>query len=146
MNAPVPGLYMRRAQYAALPSAAGAARRETAHTLKEWGLLELIETAELVATELISNAVKATGIVVEQPAYTALHGLQTIVLQLQLVQGLLQILVWDGDPRPPILRDAGPMSEGGRGLHLVAALSKRWGYYWAESGKVVWSELPPAGG
>jgi anti-sigma regulatory factor (Ser/Thr protein kinase) len=114
-------------------------------TLKDWGLLELIDTAELLVSELISNAVTAAGIAGEDPTHSALQGLETVVLQLQLVQGLLQILVWDGDPRPPILRDADPMSEGGRGLRLVAALSKRWGYYWAERGKVVWAELPPSG-
>jgi anti-sigma regulatory factor (Ser/Thr protein kinase) len=134
--------YQRTAEYAALPSAAGAARRETVQTLKDWGLLQLIETAELLVSELVGNAVKHTGVMAEQPTYTELEGLQTILLQLRVERGVLLIQVWDGDPTLPVLKEADFMSEGGRGLQLVETLSRRWGAYPVGRGKIVWCELP----
>jgi anti-sigma regulatory factor (Ser/Thr protein kinase) len=135
-----PSPYQRTAKYAALPSAAHAARRETVQTLKDWGLLELIETAELLVSEIVSNAVKATGVLVERPTYADLRGLRTIVLRLSLERDVLRILVWDSDPTPPVRKNADPMSEGGRGLQLVEALSARWGHYRTGHGKIVWCE------
>jgi anti-sigma regulatory factor (Ser/Thr protein kinase) len=136
-----PSRYQRTAEYAAIPSAAGAARRETVQTLKDWGLLAAIDTAELLVSELISNAVKATGVLAERPRYTELQDVQKVLLQLRLESERLLILVWDGDPRPPVVKDADEESEGGRGLRLVGALSRRWGYYPAGRGKVIWCEL-----
>jgi anti-sigma regulatory factor (Ser/Thr protein kinase) len=133
----------RTARYAALPSAAGAARRETAQTLKDWGLADLIDVAELLVSELVSNAVKATGTLVVHPTYAELRRLPTVALELRHERGPLIIAVWDVDPAPPVLRDVDERSEGGRGLHLVQALSSRWGYYPVEDGKCVWCELLP---
>jgi anti-sigma regulatory factor (Ser/Thr protein kinase) len=137
-----PGRYQRTAEYAALPSAAGAARREAVQTLKDWGLLELIDTAELLVSEIVSNAVKATGLLVERPTYAELLDLQTVILRLRLDRVSLQILVWDGDPTPPVRKDVDELSEGGRGLYLVEVLSARWGHYRSGRGKIVWCEAP----
>ncbi|MCO6008829.1 ATP-binding protein [Actinoallomurus purpureus] len=52
--------------------------------------------------------------------------------------------VWDADPHPPVLVDAGDLGENGRGLLLVTALAKAWDYYPSDSpigGKVVWAEI-----
>jgi hypothetical protein len=52
------------------------------------------------------------------------------------------IEVWDPDSRPPILREAADADEAGRGLVIVEALCRRWGYFYPESsGKTVWGEL-----
>ncbi|HEX6470995.1 MAG TPA: ATP-binding protein [Streptosporangiaceae bacterium] len=133
----------RTARYAALPSAAGAARRETVQTLKDWGLVDLIDVAELLVSELVSNAVKATGTLTVRPTYAELRRLPTVTLELRRDRGPLIISVWDVDPTPPVVRDADEQSEGGRGLHLVQALSSRWGYYPVDDGKCVWCELLP---
>jgi len=56
------------------------------------------------------------------------------------------VFVWDASPQPPSRADPDADAESGRGLLLVATLSKRWGWYperqWG--GKAVWSELEAA--
>jgi len=124
----------------ALPTAVPCARLHARQMLWEWGLDGLSETAELLVSELVTNAVKATaGQDLPLP----------VRLRLSSDKDRLLIEVWDADPRPPILpglEDDGTPSaaqEGGRGLFLVATLSHRWNWYappeW--DGKVVWSEL-----
>jgi len=54
--------------------------------------------------------------------------------------------VWDADFNPPVVQDQTLDAEGGRGLFLMATMSRRWNYYHPKSGgKVVWCEidLPP---
>ncbi|MDP9182859.1 MAG: GAF domain-containing protein, partial [Actinomycetota bacterium] len=84
--------------------------------------------AELIVTELVTNAV--------------LHGAPPVVLRLARDAGGAKIEVQDQGPRPPLrIRDAGQAMTG-RGLALVAALSRAWGTEQIESGgKVVWAEL-----
>jgi len=54
--------------------------------------------------------------------------------------------VYDGSLTTPRIRRAGSTDEGGRGLQLVAALSRRWGTRFLTQGKCIWAELdlPPA--
>lgn len=137
-----PVRHQRTAEYAAIPSAVSAARRETVQTLKDWGLLELIDDAELLVSELITNAVQATGLTREPTHYGDLKHVPCVLLQLQRTDAGLRILVWDREPRPPILRQIDTESENGRGLFLVVAMSHRWGHYRpAYGGKVVWAEV-----
>jgi hypothetical protein len=77
------------------------------------------------------------------PHGTRAH-VQTFVLALRLTHSRLFIEVYDEDRAPPVMKRVSDASESGRGLHLVQALSRRWGYYHPtpESGKVVWCELP----
>lgn len=123
----------------ALPAAVPCARLHTKLVLWEWGLADLAEVAELLTSELMTNAVEATV------GWTF-----PVVVRLRLSRdkGHLLIEVWDADPRPPEPKalDADgtpPLDEGGRGLFLVAALSKRWGWYPVreQGGKVVWAEV-----
>lgn len=129
----------------ALPTAVPCARLHARQMLWEWGLDGLSETAELLVSELVTNAVKATaGQDLPLP----------VRLRLSSDKDRLLIEVWDADPRPPVLpglADDGtpaPADEGGRGLFLVATLSHRWNWYapreWG--GKVVWSELQLSAG
>ena len=56
------------------------------------------------------------------------------------------LLVWDATDPAPVLRDATPDAEHGRGLDLVNALAARWGYYRPNEqpyGKVVWALIRP---
>lgn len=124
----------------ALPTAVPCARLHARQVLWEWGLAGLAETAELLVSELVTNAVKATA---------GRDRLLPVRLRLSSDKERLLIEVWDADPRPPVpaslAEDGMPAlaDEGGRGLFLVAALSQRWNWYAAREwgGKVVWSEL-----
>ena len=116
----------------ALPSAVPCARLHSKQVLWEWGLDNLAETVELLVSELVTNAVKAsreTG--------------QPIPVRLQLLSDKARVLIkaWDGNPRAPVPGDSGPASESGRGLLLVAALSEQWNWYASQEdgGKVVWA-------
>jgi anti-sigma regulatory factor (Ser/Thr protein kinase) len=100
----------------------------------------LAANTELLVSELVTNAVKATAGNNDQAA---------ICLQLSGDNARVLIEVWDADPQSPVPKDLGedgtpdPQEEGGRGLFLVAALSTRWAWYLTEkpTGKVVWCEL-----
>jgi anti-sigma regulatory factor (Ser/Thr protein kinase) len=127
----------------ALPGAVPCTRLHTKLVLWEWGLGSLSEVAELLTSELVTNAVQATlGWTIPVP----------VRLRLSSDKACLLIEVWDADPRPPTPKalDADsfpPLDEGGRGLFLVAALSKRSGWYPVpdRGGKVVWAEVAELG-
>jgi anti-sigma regulatory factor (Ser/Thr protein kinase) len=124
----------------ALPTAVPCARLHARHVLWEWGMSGLAETAELLVSELMTNAVKATAGHEDQ---------EPVRLQLSGDSAAILIEVWDADSRPPAPNDLGedgtpdPEEEGGRGLFLVAALSARWDWYPTRepAGKVIWCEL-----
>ena len=108
--------------------------------LWEWGLNGAAETAELLVSELVTNAVQATA---------GRDRLLPIRLYLSSDKERLLIEVWDANPRPPVLTRLGEDGipalgdEGGRGLFLVATLSHRWNWYASRQwgGKVVWCEI-----
>lgn len=147
---PWPGRASRQLQLAALPTAARCARLFVSAQLRQWRLDELNDTAGLIACEIVTNAVAATG-TLEMPAnYGVLHDLDLAIVAMRLLQapGSLFIEVWDSDPHPPVPGTPGLFDENGRGLTLVAALTKTWGAYPAEitaGGKVVWAaiNIPP---
>ena len=124
----------------ALPSAVPCARLHARHLLWEWGLDGLAATAELLISELVTNAVQAMAGQEDQSA---------VVLRLSTDHVRVLIEVWDAGPQPPVPKDLGvddipdPEAEGGRGLFLVGVLSRRWNWYLTENpaGKVVWCEL-----
>ncbi len=124
----------------ALPTAVPCARLHARQLIWEWGLDGLAETAELLVSELVTNAVQAMA---------REEGHKAVRLQLCGDNARVRIEVWDADPRPPAPKDPGEDSipdleaEGGRGLFLVAALSACWDWYLTQepTGKVVWCEL-----
>ena len=89
----------------------------TKQVVREWERPDLAETAELLVSELVTNAIRASG------------GLPDPVIRLWLVsdRSNLVIRVWDGSGELPVCQDADPDSGCGRGLLLVEALSKDWG-------------------
>jgi anti-sigma regulatory factor (Ser/Thr protein kinase) len=102
-----------------------------------------IETAELLISELVTNAAGASG----QPARAGQADDGSIWLSLRMVCRRLTIEVTDLDPNPPVLLYVGQDAESGRGLMLVDALSADWDYFHPPSGgKTVFCviELPPA--
>lgn len=112
-----------------VPLAAGLARHEVRKALTSWGLEQLEETAVLLTSELVSNAVQH-----------ARHGGE---LDLRIVDtaAWLRIEVADADPHPPQPRSPAELGESGFGLVLVEALATKWGVGQATAGKTVWIEL-----
>ena len=99
--------------------------------------MDIAETAELLVSELVTNAVRFAG----APAPIRQHSGHAGMIWLSVRhfgEGLL-IEVFDTDPNPPVLTDAAEDAENGRGLLLVDALSKEWSYFFPPSGgKVVY--------
>jgi anti-sigma regulatory factor (Ser/Thr protein kinase) len=127
---------------AAVPTAAGVARLFVRQRLSQWGLNRLMNDAELVTSELVTNAVNATGTANPRPRWSELDNLALIAVRLVVTADSLVIEVWDRDPSPPVLKDTAAVDEAGRGLLIVGALCRRWHYFFPEScGKAVWGEL-----
>jgi PAS domain-containing protein/anti-sigma regulatory factor (Ser/Thr protein kinase) len=111
------------------PPAAREGRGIVRATLADWGLDELVDTACLVVSELVANAV--------------LHAGSGIVLDLHPVDGGVRVAVHDPDERQPQPQPLDPDSERGRGMHLVDGVATRWGVDTTSYGKRVWAELHP---
>jgi serine/threonine-protein kinase RsbW len=128
----------------ALPRAVPSARLHTKVVLTAWGLAGLVESAELVVSELVTNAVTATEAApdggVPQPVRLRLSAR----MDGQRINAV-QVEVWDAVsalPKPG--RDTPPDEPGGWGLVLVESVSERWGSYSTHGGgKVVWALLTP---
>ena len=127
--------------FAALPTAPGLARGHTRAVLAEWGLGEFADAAELIASEMTSNAVNAS--IPVQAADPVL------VIRLCLVTDgdVLIIECWDQAPGVPVLREAPGFAESGRGLAIINTLTDgAWGCRPAigQAGKCVWAQIPVA--
>jgi anti-sigma regulatory factor (Ser/Thr protein kinase) len=107
------------------PAAVRIARQAAARQLGEWGLEPLGTTVELVVSELVTNAIRYGG------GPVRLRLIQHQVLTCEVSDSNT------GHPRP---RQPHLIDENGRGLFLVAQLSRRWGSRSATDGKVVWAE------
>ncbi|MGC0316383.1 SpoIIE family protein phosphatase [Kitasatospora acidiphila] len=103
-----------------------AARRFTRGALTAWGLISLADFAELLVSELVTNALVHGG----EPLRLRLFRDRTLTLE-----------VGDTGRQQPRLRPAGSEDEGGRGMYLVNELAHRWGSRPTKDGKVVWAEL-----
>jgi anti-sigma regulatory factor (Ser/Thr protein kinase) len=121
------------------PEGASFARRATARAAELWRLdRELTETALLLVSELVTNAIR--------------HGSPPVRLSLHLDRatdkatgpGSLRVEVTDSSPTAPELgAGVDPDQIGGRGLLIVQQLAARWGSNVSASrlGKTVWFEL-----
>jgi anti-sigma regulatory factor (Ser/Thr protein kinase) len=123
----------------AVPTAAAASRRHVQRLLTHWQLAACLDTAQLLVSELVANAVAATR-ALPQSGFPAVWAL--IELSVRRSGNSLIIEVRDPNPDPPADRRPGPLDEDGRGLFIVDVLSSRWGHYAADrGGKVVWCEI-----
>jgi two-component sensor histidine kinase len=105
--------------------------------LLEWDMAGLIDIAELVVSELVTNALRH-GI----PSARGPLGDGSVRLRLLAQDPFVMCMVSDPGREIPVLRQAGPVSESGRGLRVVGACSVRWGWHLLdEGGKIVWALL-----
>ena len=129
-------------ELAALPGAVPCARLHAKQVLREWGLKNLAETVELVVSEIVTNAVRASGgLDSDRRSRTPASGIPTVRLWLYVDKQQILVQVWDGNQRRPEPRRPGLEAENGRGLLLVEALSREWGSFVPNGwrGKVVWA-------
>jgi anti-sigma regulatory factor (Ser/Thr protein kinase) len=130
---------------AAVLTAVSCARGFTRHTLAAWRRGEAVDTAVLIASELVTNAVQATGNTDQRPNYLALRDVPLLRVRLSLRSEVLVIAVWDTSPKLPVREQQSEENTRGRGLFIVEALCERWGAYASKvGGKVVWAQIAAA--
>ena len=114
--------------YEGAPSSVPEARHAVERALEDWGLHDLAWSGALLVTELAANAL--------------LHARTDFTVVLEALPGrAARIAVSDGSRALPRARRYGDEATTGRGLRLVADLSRGWGVEAAEHGKTVWAEL-----
>ncbi|MFG2357116.1 SpoIIE family protein phosphatase [Streptomyces sp. NPDC048521] len=110
------------------PALVAPIRKQVVEQLGAWELSGAAFTAELVVSELVTNAIR--------------YGSRPIRLRLIHDATTLICEVSDTSHTAPHLRRAKTFDEGGRGLLLVAQLTQRWGSRHTPEGKTIWAELP----
>jgi serine phosphatase RsbU (regulator of sigma subunit)/anti-sigma regulatory factor (Ser/Thr protein kinase) len=105
-----------------------AARAWVRRQLAAWDVGAVGELAELMVSELVTNAL--------------CHASRPTTVTALLLDEVVTLAVSDADTPLPRLRQVSDADEGGRGLQLVAMLAARWGARPTPDGKVVWCDLP----
>jgi anti-sigma regulatory factor (Ser/Thr protein kinase) len=129
---PLAGQAPRVARFDVVPHARMVrdVRQFADHALTDWGETQAThEAVQLIVSELVTNVIRhADG--------------HEATVQLERHADRIVVSVIDPDGAPPRLARPGPEDEGGRGLHLVQAVTDRWGTRsLPDGGKVVWCEL-----
>src|SRR3954463_8219328 len=111
------------------PGAPQQARRFIAATLEDLGLDETREVAELLVSELVTNAV--------------VHAASTVEVEIERDDNGVLVRVRDADTGPLVMRAGGgsELDEGGRGFLLVDRLAEAWGTEHRGGRKCVWFRL-----
>lgn len=112
------------------PASVSRARQATRRQLTAVGVenSDLIDTAELLVSELTSNVLRHTG---GRPSLRVVRSGDVIRIEV-------------GDTRPgeiPVKQDIDVNAESGRGLLLVSSLATSWGYERDGAEKRTWVEL-----
>lgn len=129
-TAPAPPVVPGSLVMVAVPEAVPAARRFVAATLPADLPSALRDDAELVVSELATNAVRHAG--------------SAFRLSVQDLGSGVRVTVQDSGEAVPRERHPSPDEHGGRGVAIVSKLASRWGYDLLGDGKVVWAELVDA--
>ena len=114
-------------EFASDPASVPAGRRFVAALLDDWACAHLIDTATLLTSEILTNAV--------------VHGLGPVRLRLRRTDTEVAVIVSDRGRYQPQPRLAGPDDESGRGLSLLEILATSWGARATADGKDVWFTL-----
>jgi anti-sigma regulatory factor (Ser/Thr protein kinase) len=107
-------------------TAAAHAREFVARTLRSWGCDGIVADAELLVSELVTNAI--------------LHARSTATVNIER-EPELRVSVCDHSTAVPRVRNYGPTAVTGRGMLLVDRISRRWGVDISGNGKCVWFEI-----
>jgi anti-sigma regulatory factor (Ser/Thr protein kinase) len=108
-------------------TAAARARQFLGRTLHEWGLDAVTGDAELLVSELVTNAI--------------LHARSPARVNVERDDSVVRVAVCDGSSATPRVRDYGPNAVTGRGMFLVDRIARRWGVDVDGNGKCVWFEV-----
>ncbi|MER6074167.1 ATP-binding protein [Streptomyces sp. NPDC001817] len=108
-------------------ASAGRARRLVTAQLSEWALTDLAETAELLVSEVVTNALR--------------HTRGPLRLNLRVRDARLTCEVEDTESAGPLRRVVDTEAEGGRGTELLDLLADAWGSTETPTGKTIWFEL-----
>ena len=116
-----------------IPESVPIARFHVRAALGSHGLGEYADDAEIITSELVTNAIqhardngtKTIGVTLTRPGNPA----------------AVTVVVSDSSPHGPIKRERPPGSEQGRGLQIVEALSAHWGWHPQDGGKAVFAVL-----
>jgi PAS domain S-box-containing protein len=109
------------------PQQVAVARRFTRHTVTAWQHAELADTACLLVSEILTNAVR--------------HARQAIGLHLHHTDREIIAEITDDNAQLPQHTLPAAADQSGRGLTLVEALADTWGTRPASTGKTVWFTL-----
>jgi hypothetical protein len=118
----------------------GIAREFTIATLRAWGLADLADDATVIVSELVTNALRY-GL---PPLPAGFGAIDDRPIRLTLVRHgcLVVCVVADASRQEPLPRDPCDIAENGRGLHVIEALSRTWGWTpLPRAGKAVWAAL-----
>ncbi|MEU4032603.1 ATP-binding protein [Streptomyces collinus] len=109
------------------PISVRQARRLVTGQLAHWGLGHLADTAELLVSETVTNALR--------------HTRGPLRLNLRLCGSRLLCEVEDTETDGPVRGAVDPDAEGGRGTELLDLLADAWGSVRTATGKTIWFEL-----
>ncbi|MFF7971512.1 SpoIIE family protein phosphatase [Streptomyces sp. NPDC007905] len=122
----IPDDHVAEWQFDADPREVARARCLVGDRLLEWGLPQAVETAQLLVSEVVTNAVRHGG--------GGRVGLRVVRTDALLFE------VTDDEPGLPAMLGAGPYDESGRGLRVVTRLAREWGASATGHRKTVWFE------
>lgn len=116
-----------RLAFEPVPSSAALTRGFTAGVLEGAGWRDQVDTAVLLVSELVTNAIRHAG--------------GPCALLVTFDDDGVEFCVEDGDPTLPVARVAQGLDESGRGFLLVGALADEWGVRATPGGKGTWFKL-----
>ncbi|MGW1913014.1 ATP-binding protein [Streptomyces sp. NPDC002076] len=108
-------------------TSAGRARRLVTAQLSDWSLADLADTAELLVSEVVTNALR--------------HTRGPLRLNLRVRDSRLACEVEDTESAGPLRSVVDTDAEGGRGTELLDLLADAWGSTETATGKTIWFEL-----
>ena len=109
------------------PITAGQARLAVRQALEDAGASHLREVAELLVSELVTNAV--------------VHAGTKVSLRITTEPASIRVEVQDGSSRLPIRRTWTDTAGTGRGMRIIDEHADRWDVHLTDDGKVVWFEI-----
>ena len=103
------------------------ARLAVTWQLMQWGLVQVVDDVELIASELVTNALR--------------HGGGVRCVSLFRSKGYVRLEVSDSSTKMPTIKSARETDTGGRGIAIVTRLADRWGVEVQPEGKTVWAQI-----